>query len=171
VAEDCPEPDTGVMQFMFIGDMTVCEDSTYVQGHFGYEFLSVRDGSSLCAVMGELEYEGAAPRGCPDCDWSFDLSAIQNSVAGGTYCDDIGITDGYLDGYIDYSWGFAETYYYDYGGTPIPFENTVLLYTDYWFPFSFNYGGRDWVEGDSYYWTSTRPVISGGEYVYYYYYR
>jgi len=163
------DADTGLTQFYFVGNFQA-RGTTFTSAEFGYGFYGLGSGDWICTVVGELESEGRAPTGCPDCAWSFDLSAASNSRAVGDYCDQLGITDGYVDGYIDYSWGFAETYEYDYGGTPIAFENTLFLYTDYWFPFAFNYGGRDWVTGSATNADLARPVIDSGSYVYYYYY-
>ncbi len=163
------DADTGIVQFYFVGEFATSRGA-FSSAEFGYGFYGLQSGDWACTVTGPMEDEGRAPAGCPDCDWSFDLSAVSNSQANGAYCADFGVTDGYLDGYVDYAWGFAAEYDYDYGGSPITFENTVFLYIDYWFPFAFNYGGRDWVSGNASSLTIERPVISGGSYVYYYYY-
>ncbi|MFN7145202.1 MAG: hypothetical protein ACK4YP_15620 [Myxococcota bacterium] len=161
--------DTGVTQFYFVGDFQA-SGSTFRSAEFGYGFYGLGSGDWICTITDSLENEGRAPSGCPGCEWSFDLSGASGSRAEGTYCDQLGITDGYLDGYVDYSWGFASEYEYDYNGSPLLLENALFLYVDYWFPFAFNYGGRDWVFGDASHATLERPVVSGGSYVYYYYY-
>ncbi|MDP2309314.1 MAG: putative metal-binding motif-containing protein [Pseudomonadota bacterium] len=175
VDDECDEPDTGVAAFNYMGDFTVCEDEAFLQGHFAYELTGLRDGERLCTAIGEFAVERAAPSGCPDCDWSFDLSGLQNTQASGAYCEQFGLDDDWLAGAVDYSWGFAETYeYVGYYGS-YTFENTLMLYIDRtygWFPFAFNYAGRNWVEGDSYYASFSRPVTNAkGYYAYYYYYR
>jgi hypothetical protein len=170
--DDTDPEDTAMLEY--VGDFTVCENETFLQGHFGYELTGLGDAGRLCTAIGEYTSEGDAS-GCPDCDWAFDLAGLENSRSSGDYCEQFGMDDGWLDGAVDYSWGFASTYeYIGYYGT-YSLENVLMLSVDRtsgWFPFAFNYAGRDWVEGDSYYASfARRATTEYGGYAYYYYYR
>ncbi len=162
--------DTGIAAMFWVGEFTTSAGE-YVDARFGYGAYGLAMEDWACFIDGTLPYEGDAPAGCPDCDWAFDLGPATGSVASGDYCADFGISDGAIDGYFDYAWGFASTYYYDYNGTPLPLENTLVLYADgAWFPWSFNYGGRYWSYGDAEHLEIQAPMWSGGGYAYYYYY-
>ncbi|MFZ5481496.1 MAG: hypothetical protein ACOZNI_32340 [Myxococcota bacterium] len=149
----------------------------FVAGSFGFAYYGLGIGDWICVASGELTYEGDGAAGCPDCEWAFNLSPIQNSTAEGDYCQSGSIvwSDGDLDGYIDYDWGFADSYTYDYNGTPLYFETNVLLYSTsigYWFVFAFNlpdYGIYQ-TYGDAESVQFYRMITSGGAPYYYYYY-
>jgi hypothetical protein len=171
---DTDTVETGLAQFYFVGEF-VTSGGEYTSGSAGYALVGLDSGDVLCELTGELPYEGEGPAGCPDCSWAFDVGGAENSTGVGDYCDQFGWTDGSLDGYMDYGWGYAPVYYYDYNGTPLALEKAIMLYlggdTDYWFSFAFNYGGRDWVYGDETDAYFVRPGFSSsGGYAYYYYY-
>ncbi len=165
--------ETGIAELYYRGDFAT-DAGTFVDSHFGYGMRSLSRGEWLCEVTGELLYEGEGAAGCPDCEWSFDLSGVRRSTAAGADCALFGITDGALDTAFDYSWGYSPVYYYDYGGTPIALEQSLMMYLDSttgWFAFAFNYGGRSWVYGDGEDLTVVRPAFtSTSSYAYYYYY-
>jgi hypothetical protein len=161
--------DTGLALALFIGGFETA-GGEYVDANFGFGYYGLAAEGYICESTGTLPYQGDAPAGCPDCAWSFDLGPTEASVATGTDCDDFGLSDGALDGYFDYSWGFSPVYNYDYNGELLPLENSVMLYIDGWFSFAFNYGGRYWVDGDETASTFARPIYSDGAPVYYYYY-
>jgi hypothetical protein len=164
------DADTGLVQLYFVGDFATAAGE-FSSADFGLGMYGIGMDDWACTITGDLTYEGAAPAGCPDCEWSFDLSGQTNSTATGDYCDQFGFTDGSMDTYNDYSWGFASTYYYDYNGSPLPLEDSLFLYYDgSWFSFAFNYNGRNWVDGDATSLSVTRPAFNSGAYVYYYYY-
>ncbi|MDO9280524.1 MAG: hypothetical protein Q7U06_01350 [Pseudomonadota bacterium] len=165
------DADTGVAQFYFLADFTTDGAGAYVDANFGYGMFGIVDQDWACSVLGNMPYVGEASAGCPDCDWAFDLGAVEGSVAEGPYCDQF-FEDGYVDGSNDYEWGFSDVYYYDYEGTPLALENVIhLQYEGDWIQFAFNYGGRDWVTGDATASSVARPISNNGAYIYYYYYR
>ncbi|MFZ5481232.1 MAG: putative metal-binding motif-containing protein, partial [Myxococcota bacterium] len=147
--DDCTEP--GVGYAYWVGDAYVCDPETFGGGHFGLEMLN-EDGNSTCVVMGDWYDDGGrTPRSaCPGCDWMFSLS-LRDSVAAGPYCDDYGFTDGMFDGYFQYVWAFAETYY--------SYENVLFIYYGgSWYPI--------WeTDGDATHFTLS---ASSGSYYYYY---
>jgi hypothetical protein len=161
----------GVAQGYFVGDFSV-SGNAYTSGHFGLGFFGSATNDWVCTIEGELDEVGTAPAGCPDCEWTFDLSPVQSSIADGDACRNLGLRDGDVDGWYDYYWGFARVYYYDYGGTPLPLDDTVMLYLDGdgWIAFSFNYGGRDWVDVGDTSVDFVRPITTASGYAYYYYY-
>ena len=154
--------ETGLAQFFFVGEFVTGRGGTLTSATGGYALANL-DGDPLCTLTGDLPYEGEGPSGCPDCDWAFDVGGAENSEGVGDYCGQFGWTDGSLDGYMDYGWGFAPKYYYNYNGTDLALEDAVMLYVggdiDYWFAFAFNYGGRYWVYGDSMDVSFVRPEI------------
>lgn len=169
-ATEAPCVDTGIAALYIVGEIGT-RAGEFVGGEVGMGAYGMAADDWVCRVVGAVAYEGEAPPGCPDCEWAFDLSPIAGSIAVGDACADFGWSDGTLDGYFDYSWGFSSTYYYDYAGTPLRLENTVFLWLyDYWYPFAFNYGGRDWVYGDPERVEFERPLFSSYSYSYYYYY-
>ncbi len=178
--EGCPcdrEAETGIGQFYFLAEFEMdgtSPDFTFASASFGYGMYSIALDDWACQLTGPLGNAGDAAAGCPDCEWSFEATGVTGSTGVGDLCEDFGLTDGGADDAGAYSWGFAEKYYYDYAGTPLQFDNSVMLYIDSesgWFPFAFNYGGRDRVSGDASSLSVARPGNnSAGEYVYYYYY-
>ena len=167
--------DTGVMQQYFAGQFVV-PGGEFSTGAFGYSFIGLESENEECGIMATLAQSAdEAPGGCPDCDWSFDLSNVDGGLVSGDHCGDIGITDGFFTGYLEYSWGFASEYeyYYAAAGTYLPLTNTVFLNTTgEWFMFAFNYGSTYSVTGDAESSEMLRPAFSSaGDYVYYYYYK
>jgi hypothetical protein len=161
--------ETGMAILDFVGGFDV-PGGSFSSGTFGYGYYGLRDDTFVCQAVGELVEEGPAPSGCPDCVWSFDLSAVRDSTVSGSHCSDFGISDGSLDGAFDYAWGFSEVYDYPYAYGTIALEDVVWVYSGGWFFFSFNYGGREWTVGDAESLEFGRPAYSGGAYTYYYYY-
>jgi hypothetical protein len=131
--------DTGVAVAYWTGGFEA-DGAAFSSGTFGWSYFGLGRGDWVCETVGAFDYVGPAPDGCPDCAWAWDLSAVRDSHATGDACGagDIDWADGDLDGQLDYSWGFAEAYDYDYHGTPLVFEDVVLLYTDSWFAFAFS---------------------------------
>lgn len=144
-----PVPDSGLARLLFYGTFET-PAGAYVSGSFGYAAYGLREEAVVCSLVGSMDLVGPAD-GCPSCDWSFELSAIRDSVAEGEVCSDFGIRDGLLDGALAASWGFAATYDFDYNGTIYRLENAVLVrqYDDPWTPWFFNYGGDVKVTGDA----------------------
>lgn len=169
-ADTDSDVETGLVMAYFLGDFATSAGE-FTSGSFGIGYYGLGMEDWACSMTGDLPYEGEAAAGCPDCDWSFDLGPITGSVGTGDYCDQMGLADGSFDTYFDYSWGYAPVYYYDYAGTPLALEQSLMLYgSDGWFAFAFNYNGRDWVYGDAEALSTVRPVFSSSGYVYYYYY-
>jgi hypothetical protein len=169
-ADSSSHADTGLLQAYYVASF-VTEDGSYADASFGIDYKGVASEASECEMRGQLPYEGTGPDDCPGCEWTFDLGGITLSEATGDRCSELGLFDGAFDGSFDYAWGFADVYYYDYEGLPLPLENTVFLYLGAWFPFAFNYGPSDWVTGDETNIEIVRPMFtSAGDYVYYYYY-
>jgi len=177
--EGCPcdrEAETGIGQFYYLGDFQMegtSPDTTFASASFGYGVYALGLDDWACQLTGALGDGGDAAAGCPDCEWSFQATGVTGSVGVGDLCEDFGLTDGGADESGAYSWGFAEKYYYDYAGTPIQFDNNILLYIDAdsgWFDFAFNYNGRDWVTGDVSSSSMVRPGFTSSGYAYYYYY-
>ena len=78
------------------------------------------------------------------------------------------MTGGAWDGFTA-SWGFADTYSYDYNGTPLLFETVLFYYSTYtgsegWFPLMYNYGAYGYNSGNAENLTFMRYV----GYIYYY---
>ncbi|MDP2306250.1 MAG: hypothetical protein Q8P18_09515 [Pseudomonadota bacterium] len=164
------DADTGVAQFYFRAEFAT-NRGDYESAAFGYGMYGIVDQDWACEIIGDLAYEGSAPSGCPDCEWSFNLGPAENSQAVGPYCDQF-YADGDIDGAFDYSWGFSSEYSYDYDGSILVLENVIHLnYEGDWIQFAFNYGGRDWVTGDADDASVARPISDGSSYLYYYYYR
>ncbi|MFZ5481497.1 MAG: hypothetical protein ACOZNI_32345 [Myxococcota bacterium] len=139
-ADTDPPGDTGVAAAYWVGGFEA-DGTTFVAGRFGWSYYGLAAGEWVCTATGQFDYDGEAPGGCPGCTWAWDLSALRDSLAVGDACQsgDIAWSDGDLDGYVDYAWAFAETYEYDYNGTPLTFEDNVLLHGTYgWFVFAFN---------------------------------
>jgi hypothetical protein len=125
--------------------------------------------------VGDVTYEGdaAAASACPNCEWSFNMSAVSGYTATGDYCDQLGPgQDGFFDGYFDYNWGFAYSYTYTYNGTDYPFEDAILLAqdSDDWFLFAYNYSSSQHVDGDATGFSFERAwFTSSGQYGAYFY--
>lgn len=172
-ADSDADPETGKAALAFVGDFTVT-DGAFTSAHMGYGYYGLEAEDYVCTAIGSLPAgAGEAAAGCPDCEWAFALGGIENTVATGDYCGDFAAgVDGSLDTYFEYSWGF--TYEYTYvadDGTEYLLADSLMLYTDKWFAFAFNYGGRYSVGGDASYLTFGRNAYDqNGEVVYYYYY-
>lgn len=130
--------ETGSARLYYVGDF-VTSDGAFTAARFGFAFQGLESGGGLCENTGALTIVGEPPGGCPDCTWAFDLSGITGSQGEGAACEAFEFgTDGSLDGQVDYAWGFAESYDYDYDGTLLHFTDVIFLYTDMWFPFAAN---------------------------------
>ena len=170
VDEDCPVE----VSLWWIADATVCDDTTFLQGHLGYEYIR-DDGQPACSLLTDwTDAGGSVPADCPDCDWSFNLDSSSN-VVGGPGCDAIGLEDGTW-GEFTYSWGFSTHATYTYRTYSFELENVLWIYYDSgrsgeWQLFAFNYAGTYSVDGDDYYMTVNREITdSYGDPYYYYYY-
>jgi hypothetical protein len=161
--------DTGIAQLFYVGNFQA-RGRNFVSAELGLGLYGLQAGDWVCTATGSLENEGAAPSGCPGCEWSFDLSGIQGTRGTGSDCDDFGLTNGSLDDVFDYAWGFASTYEYDAGSSTYTLENALLFYSGGWYLFAFNYGGREWVSGDATNADVVVPGFNSGAYTYYYYY-
>jgi hypothetical protein len=169
--------DTGLGAVAWTGEITTSR-GTFSSSDVGLGLYGVSAQDWVCTMTGPQSYEGAGHSGCPDCEWAFDLSAVSGSVASGTNCDgpDFAWTNGGYDGYFDYDFGFAYSYTYDYNGTPLYFEDNVLLYiSGYdWFVFAFNlpsYGIYEtYGDASDVSWARFITNSSGSGYYYYYYY-
>jgi hypothetical protein len=167
--------DTGLAQLFFTGNITTTSRGVFSSGSLGFTFYGLASGTDVCVNEGALDYEGTAPSGCPDCDWSFDLSAITGSTGVGSNCADFTYgADGALDGGLDYSWGYTPAYdYVASDGTVYPLDQSIFLYGDGsgWFLFAYNYGGSSSVTGTSSNLDFRRMAFdSTGSPVYYPYY-
>ncbi|MFZ5481498.1 MAG: hypothetical protein ACOZNI_32350 [Myxococcota bacterium] len=140
-AEGCPLDAGCVATAFWVGEMA-SDAGAFVSATFGWAWYGRYETAPICVASGQLSYVGPAPDGCPACTWAWDLSALAGTTAEGPYCvgGDLDVTDGALDGTTDYAWGFAASYVYDYNGTPLYFEDTLLLWAEgyAWFPFAFN---------------------------------
>ncbi len=162
--------DTGVALLWYSGDATVCDRSTFLQGHWGTTFTDLADlgdasAVPLCNNTGTWEYGGPAPSLCPSCDWAFQLNVV-DTVAEGAYCDDFGRVGGEWDGF-DRSWGFSEAYEYRYGTYTLDLEDVLWYYYDgggYWFFLAYNYGGYGYNTG------TANDMTFARNYYYYYFY-
>jgi hypothetical protein len=164
--------DTGVAVSYWTGSFAA-DGSAFVSGTFGWSYLGLATNSWVCDLTGDFVYDGEPAYGCPGCTWAWDLSAVRDSRAeGDCHNGDLFVSDGDLDGGFDYAWGFTETYYYDYGGHPLTFEDVVMVYADGWFAFAFSlpaYGiYQTSVSGEEV--TFSRLITGPNGRPYYYYY-
>lgn len=141
--------DTGIGFSTFGGRLQVTPE---VSGRLGYTFYSFRLLEDVgCVLEGTITNEGTAATLCPDCLWSFDMSAIQASTATGICCDTIGWSDGLVDGQWDGDWGFSEYYAYPYNGYYLPLTDVVWHGQDgVWTIFAYNYAWRYLTYGSRY---------------------
>ena len=162
--------ETGVAMAFWVANFATSAGE-FTSGSFGYGHYGLIAEDWVCLGGGDLPYEGEAPAGCPDCEWSFNLGAIEGYTAKGTYCDQFPAgADGALDTYFDYSWGYSPMYYYDYNGTPLAFEQSIMLYTDEWFAFMYNYNDNGRVSGNAEAISGARPWFDGTSFYNYFYY-
>lgn len=128
--------DTGFAVLYWTGEFQVPEGE-FSYAEFGLEMVGTRGRGLLCEAIGPMDEVGPAELACPECEWSFALSAIHDSVEVGDECLQLGITT--IDGDFAYSWGFASEYIYDDGVDLRTIEDVVLLAVDgEWLPFAFN---------------------------------
>jgi hypothetical protein len=169
------DADTGLAVAAWVGRFQTSRGE-FVSGSFGLSWYGLLMDDWVCSISGDLDYEGEARDGCPDCAWSFDLSEVRDSVASGEYCNsgDISVSDGDFDGGFDYQWGFAESYAYEYGSDVFYFDTSLMLYLDGtgWFMLAGNLPdyGLYQTYGDAEDVTMQRMISGGGGYYYYYYY-
>ncbi|MFZ5480343.1 MAG: hypothetical protein ACOZNI_26500 [Myxococcota bacterium] len=161
---DC---DTGLAAAYWIGAFEA-DGADYVSARFGVGYYGMVERDWVCRLEGDLPYEGGL--GCPDCTWAWDLGGLTDTVAVGDACDDFGLFDGAWGGYFDYAWAFADSYVYDYNGTPLYLEDNILLDVgDGWVVFAFTlplYGIYQ-TYGDASHVTAYRPSAYGSFYPYY----
>lgn len=164
--------DTGIAALYYVGRFET-EAGAYVDASFGYGFYGIAAEDWVCRVEGTLPYEGPAPDGCPDCDWAFDLGAPADAVATGPECAALGVTADGLDALFDYAWGFADTYVYEYNGTPLELGQALFIYVgESWSLTAFSYAGNAWTYEDAELLQVGRPAMeTDGGYLYYYYER
>lgn len=174
-AETGLEPkDSGGIAMAFVVANFATSSGEYVDAELGYAFYGISAGEFVCTLTGTLPYEGAAAAGCPDCVWSFDLGPITGStVTDGAYCESLGFTDGRMDGYFDYDWGFAPSFVRMYDDTPVYYENALFVATGAgdWSLFSFYYAANPdyhWTVGDAEYSSTLRPLVSSDGYKVFY---
>lgn len=143
--------------------------STYTSGKVGYAYVNDA-GVATCTVYGSLTRTGAAPTGCPSCEWSFDLSAAGTATPTGSGCADMtgfgyapADLASYVAGAFDYSWGFATTT--TYSGVTV---NHAIFFNDgsTWQLFSSDEYGGNW-SGSSSNFTFNRALQDGSFYYYY----
>ncbi len=92
--------------------------SSYTSGTFGVAFLD-DSGTEVCRIVGSMSRQSAAPpSGCPQCDWSFNLSAPTGFTGTGAGCAGLAV-QGYdaswaasssFPATADWSWGFSDSY-------------------------------------------------------------
>ncbi len=81
---------------------------------------------------------------------------MANGVATGPACGNLvptALVGGEWDGFTG-SWGFADTYEYEYNGSAVTFTDVILYYSTYagyegWLPLFYNYGTYVQVTGDA----------------------
>ena len=166
---DADPEESGLVATFLTGDFSSDGDSAF--GHFGVSLYAVRSEVFVCVGEGEISSTGPAVEGCPDCAWSFAMTPVTNITAVGDECDYLGWTDGFLDGRFEYTWGFAEAYYYDHAGTPLLLTDTIFIYDSAWYAFAFTWAdyGIYHTYGDASYVEFTRETPH--TYGYYFYYR
>ncbi|MFZ5480344.1 MAG: hypothetical protein ACOZNI_26505 [Myxococcota bacterium] len=150
------------------------DGSAYVSARAGLRWWDYCEQDWVCRIDGDLRFEeDLSASGCPDCTWAWDLSGLTETLAEGWYCDFASPGPSELDGQLDYSWAFAETYVYVYDGTPLTFEDNVLARVPGydWVVVAFNlpaYGIYQTV-GDASYVTFYRSPAAGVPSYYHYY--
>jgi hypothetical protein len=155
--------DTGLGQLVVIGSFAT-HAGELVSAEVGYGLYGEGINDWACRVEGQLDYEGPSSVSCPQCDWTFDLSALSHATARGSYCDDF-FSPPQLEGYFEYDWGFASTYTYD-GGGGYAYERTNVLFLSTgseWVPIAWDDDVRGDAESIEFNWAPE----SGYSYYYY----
>lgn len=152
--------------------------SSYTSGTYGVAFLN-DSGTEVCRIVGSMSRQSAAPpTGCPQCDWSFNLSAPTSFAATGAGC--AGLADqGYDASWAassttsDWSWGFSDSY--TSGSDEV--ATNVVWYSStgtYWYTMGYEAGSSSSYSGTYYFDVTGTPSnftwhrgLSG--YYYYYY--
>ncbi|MFZ5478539.1 MAG: hypothetical protein ACOZNI_17345 [Myxococcota bacterium] len=169
---DCD--DTGVSVEYWYAALRA-DGAEFASAEMGTELYGLLEDAVVCSRAGELAYDGPGAEGCPDCTWAWSLSFTGTTTVEGTECPE-GWTSSTGEPSDTYDWGFAQVYAYDYAGTPIYFEDALLLYGSYgWFLFAFNasdygiYGVQDVYGDGSYVRMADAATGSDGAYYYTYY--
>ncbi len=166
---DTMTSDTAIGYVYYAGDAQT-HSGAFVDGHFGYNVVNSA-GSAICTDLSEWSDDGNAPAGgCPGCNWSFELG-LANGTATGSECGNLlpsALVGGEWDGFTG-SWGEADTYQYDYNGTPLTFTTVLFYYSTYtgnegWFPLAYSYGSYANTSGDA----SSITFQKYAGYMYYY---
>ncbi len=186
------DADTAVVYMRANGNWAVPEGA-FESADMGYSFYAPLTDQFVCDVRVDYSAAGPGQEGCPDCDWSFEVTPSVRPTEG-TLCSEIFIPGtgqpGYwFWGYYDasYSWigdgrvnGIATnpsyTYTADDGAEYYLGQTFFIHYTygryDGWYFQAWNLPDQGYyqVYGDSEaaYWG--RWVTYNGELVYYYYY-
>lgn len=104
-------------------------DGEFTSASFTYGLFDPCSAEWVCEIQGSSEV-GPATEPCPDCEWHFATTPVTASVLSGPGCADLGWSDGDLDGYLEYDWGFLPTDSYYYRGWTL-YEDAVLLHSVY----------------------------------------
>jgi hypothetical protein len=153
--------------------------SSYTSGTYGVAFLN-ESGTEVCRIVGNMSRQStAAPSGCPQCDWSFNLSTPTGFAATGTGCS--GLADqGYDASWAassttpatsDWSWGFSDSYT---SGSSVVATNVIWYATGTsWYAMGYEPGGGSYTYGTTYFdvtgSTSNFSWHRGMDAYYYYY--
>lgn len=122
-------------------------DGSFVAGHFGY-LITDLSLVPVCTDYAEWSQTAEAAPDCPQCVWAFNLR-LSNGVLDGPGCVGTALHGDEWDG-LTASWGFADTYEYDYNGTVYSIDAAVMLYytsTYGWATFGYPGAGYSYVSG------------------------
>lgn len=121
---DSAHEDTSIGLAFHVADWQTASGA-FVGGHAG-TVVTDQDLSTVCTALAEWSESGAAPAGCPECEWAFKLT-LSAGVATGAACASLGLSDDEWDG-TRASIGYASVYEYDYNGIAYSVIEPVVWY-------------------------------------------
>ena len=141
------DADTAIGIVWYAGDAQTSAGN-FIDGHFGF-LVTDTSLNAVCTDMSQWSETGDSAPTCAGCQWAFNLG-LSGGTATGDHCGDVGLAAGDWDGFTA-SWGFADSYDYDYNGTVYTFDTVLMYYSSAngWGPLAYNYGGYGYNTGDA----------------------
>lgn len=121
---DSAHEDTSIGLAFHVADWQTA-GGAFVGGHSG-TLVTDQGLSPVCTASAEWSESGAAPAGCPECEWAFSLT-LSAGVATGAACASLGFSGDEWDG-TQQSIGYASVYEYDYNGIAYSVIEPVVWY-------------------------------------------
>lgn len=161
-----PPADTGIFEVLWSGGVQTADGERLDAGWFGFRYHGRVEDRELCRLDVTWAEGGAAPEGCPQCQWRFSPVASGGLSAAGERCDVARDVDADLDAFV-FPIGFAEDYVYGaYYGYEVIIPTVVFAWMyERWTPFAWNYAGTYMITGDASDLGFARPTYEYGYYV------